>query len=151
MTQKSCGNKLRAFETKWTRQDRAATITISGGEMMKSRWLTKMLAVVLWAGFAGTAFGQSTNSGDIRGTVTDSTGALVTDVTVTVLNVDTGVSKNYTTNHDGVYDTSSIVAGRYTVTFTKAGFEKYVRGPITVDVGVTAGHVALRDGSRDVV
>ena len=43
---------------------------------------------------------QSTNSGDIRGTVTDASGALIPDVTVTVLDVNTGVSKDYVTNQD---------------------------------------------------
>ena len=43
---------------------------------MKLRWLVViMLAVVL-----GTGFGQSTNSGDINGTVTDNTGAAVPGV-----------------------------------------------------------------------
>ena len=39
--------------------------------MMKPSWLIRTLAVILWAGFAVTAFGQSTNSGDINGIVTD--------------------------------------------------------------------------------
>src|SRR5260370_37313633 len=73
---------------------------------MKLRSLVTMLAVLV-----GTSFGQSTNSGDIRGVVTDSTGAAVPGVNVTVENVNTGVSKVYVTNNDGVYDTSSIVAG----------------------------------------
>src|SRR5436189_297624 len=83
---------------------------------MKLRLLVMMLTVLL-----GTAFGQSTNSGDIRGVVTDSTGAAVPGVNVTVENVNTGVSKVYVTNNDGIYDTSSIVAGTYKVTFSKSG------------------------------
>jgi len=67
--------------------------------------------------------------------VTDSTGALAPGVTVTVLNVNTGISKNYVTNQDGLYDTSSIVAGSYTLTFTKQGFNSLVRGPVTIEVG----------------
>ena len=90
--------------------------------MMKLRWSTTVLAVLLWAGFAGTAFGQNTNSGDINGIVTDHTGAAIPGATVTVLNVETGVSKTYVTNDSGVYDTSSIVAGTYKLTFSKPGF-----------------------------
>ena len=90
---------------------------------------------------------QSTNSGDIRGSVTDSTGALIPDVTVTVLNVDTGVSKDFTTNQDGLYDTISIVTGSYKVTFTKDGFEKLVRGPITLQVGFTTVNAELKVGA----
>src|ERR1700710_680727 len=77
-------------------------------------------------------YGSSTNAGDIRGTVTDPSGALIPEVTVTVLNVETGVAKDYVTNHDGVYDTSSVVTGQYQITFTKNGFNRLVRGPVTV-------------------
>jgi hypothetical protein len=70
-----------------------------------------LLFPVLLCGMAGIAgYAQSTNAGDIRGTVTDPTGALIPGVTVTVLNIDTGVSKDFVTNDSGLYDTSSIVA-----------------------------------------
>jgi len=90
---------------------------------------------------------QSTNSGDIRGSVTDSSGALIPGVTVTVLDVDTGVAKDFTTNDSGLYDTSSIVTGPYSVTFTKDGFEKLVRGPVTVQVGFTTVNAQLNVGA----
>jgi hypothetical protein len=93
--------------------------------------------------------GQSVNSGDIRGTVTDTTGALVPGVTVTVLNVDTGVSRDYVSNQDGVYDTSSIVTGSYKLTFSKEGFEKFVRGPITLEVGFTTVNAQLQVGATE--
>jgi hypothetical protein len=111
--------------------------------------MTKMLwvsALVLVFG-SGACFAQSTNSGDIRGSVTDSTGALIPGVTITVLNVDTGVSKDYPTNQDGLYDTSSIVTGRYQLTFAKEGFEKLVRGPISLEVGFTTVNAQLQVGS----
>jgi len=98
---------------------------------------------------AGISSAQSTNSGDIRGTVTDATGAVIPGTTVTVLNVDTGVSKEYTTNNDGLYDTSSIVAGNYKVTFTRDGFDALVRGPITLQVGFTTVNAQLKVGSAN--
>ena len=115
--------------------------------MMKLRWSTTVLAVLLWAGFAGTAFGQNTNSGDINGIVTDHTGAAIPGATVTVLNVETGVSKTYVTNDSGVYDTSSIVAGTYKLTFSKPGFSTLVRPIITLIVGVTKVDAQLSVGS----
>jgi hypothetical protein len=90
---------------------------------------------------------QSTNAGDIRGTVTDPSGAVVPGVTVTVTNVDTGVAKVFTTNDAGLYDTDSIVTGNYTVTFTRDGFQKMVRGPITLVVGFTTVNGELKLGS----
>ncbi|HEV2397184.1 MAG TPA: TonB-dependent receptor [Candidatus Sulfotelmatobacter sp.] len=94
-----------------------------------------------------TGFAQSTNAGDIRGTVTDASGALIPGVTVTVVNVDTGVTKTITTNASGVYDTDSIIIGNYTVTFSKDGFQKLVRGPITLPLGFTTVNGELKVGS----
>src|ERR1700684_92229 len=117
----------------------------SGGSSMTNlqRWVLPLLLTV----GSGACFAQSINSGDIRGSVPDATGALVPEVTVTVLNVDTGVSKDFTTNRDGLYDTSSLVTGSYQITFTKDGFEKLVRGPITLQVGFTTVNAELKVGS----
>jgi hypothetical protein len=64
-----------------------------------------------------------------------------------VLNVETGVAKDYVANSDGVYDTSSIVTGQYQITFTKTGFNRLVRGPVTVQVGLTGVNAQLKIGS----
>ena len=57
--------------------------------MMKLRWVLPFLLVLA----SVACLAQSTNSGDIRGSVTDPSGALIPGVTVVVTNVDTGVSK----------------------------------------------------------
>ena len=112
------------------------------------RWFGWMLTVALWAGCASAAgFAQSMNAGDIRGIVTDTSGAALPDVTVTVLNKNTGVSKDYNTNSDGLYDTSSIVAGTYELTFTKQGFSKFVRSNITIDVGNVTVNAQMKIGA----
>src|SRR5580704_7266936 len=103
--------------------------------------------VVLLSCLAGFGLAQNTNSGDIRGTVTDATGAVIPGATVTLLNVDTGVAKTVTTNQAGLYDAVSILPGRYRLTFSKEGFEKLVRdgvnlgvgAPLTVDAQLTVG------------
>ena len=95
----------------------------------------------------GLAHGQATNSGDIRGTVTDSTGALLPGVTVTVVNVDTGITKVLTTNHDGLYDTSSIVVGTYSISFEKQGFTRFERSAVTLEVGTSTVNAAMKIGS----
>ena len=114
---------------------------------MNTRKIRSILGAVLWVGCAGSALAQSTNSADIRGTVTDASGALLPDVTVTVLNVATGVSKEITTNKDGLYDTSSIVVGTYSVSFEKPGFSKFVRSSITAEVGFTQVNAELKVGA----
>lgn len=114
---------------------------------MKWKWLTMTLAVVLWAGTTTSVFAQSTNAGDISGVVTDGTGAAVPGATVTVLNVNTGVSKDLTTNDSGVYDTSSIVAGTYKLTFSRTGFSTLVRPALTINVGNTTINATLNVGA----
>ena len=91
---------------------------------------------------------QSINGGDIRGTVTDPTGAVIPGATITVLNLDTGVSYDFTSNGSGVFDTNTIVPGHYTVTITHAGFEQLVRGPITLQVGFFSLNAQLKLGSE---
>ena len=90
---------------------------------MKSSWSVFRVIAIAVAGILGlgNAYAQSTNAGDIRGLVTDPSGALIPGATVTVLNLDTGVAKDYPTNNDGLYDTNSVVAGSYKLTFTKNG------------------------------
>ncbi len=91
--------------------------------------LKRLVLPLLLAFGTGVCVGQSTNSGDIRGTVTDRTGALIPDVTVTVMNVDTGVSKDFTTNQDGLYDTISIVTGNYKVTSRRKALKSWCVAP----------------------
>ena len=112
--------------------------------MLKSFCSSVLIAGIL---SGAVVLGQATNSGDIRGTVTDSAGAVIPDTTVTTLNVNTGVSKSFVTNGAGLYDTSSIVAGSYKVTFTRDGFKQFVRGPVTVLVGFTTVNAQLQVGS----
>ena len=116
---------------------------------MKLKWsIFRMIAVaVIGVLGLGSAYAQSTNSGDIRGTVTDSTGALLPGVTVTVTNNNTGVTKTLVTNDAGLYDTSSIVVGNYKLTFEKTGFAKFERSSVTLQVGTSAVNAALKVGS----
>jgi hypothetical protein len=102
---------------------------------------------VFLTGSFGAAFGQATNAGDISGTVTDTSGAAIPGAAVKVTNIDTGVTLTYTTNAAGVYDTSSIVAGNYKVTFSKDGFSTLVRSSVTIPVGPTTLNAPLDVGT----
>ena len=96
---------------------------------------------------ANVGLAQNTNSSDIRGTVTDPSGAVLPGVAVTVVNNDTGVSRVFVTNGDGLYDTNSILPGTYTVTFTKTGFQKLVKNSIVLQVGLATVDGAMQLGS----
>jgi len=110
-----------------------------GGDMsfnnrLRVSWLTIALAVVVGMSLTKLGAAQSMNAGDIRGVVTDVSGAILPDVTVTVVNKNTGVTKILTTNQDGLFDTASIVTGIYEITFSKPGFQTLIRSAITVNV-----------------
>ncbi|MGB6133496.1 MAG: carboxypeptidase-like regulatory domain-containing protein [Acidobacteriaceae bacterium] len=96
----------------------------------------------------GLIFAQNTNSGDIRGTVTDQSGAVVPGVKVTVLDVDKNVTTTFVTDGAGLYDTGSIVPDHYLLTFTKAGFATYQRGPVTLEAGITTVNGLLKVGEQ---
>jgi hypothetical protein len=93
------------------------------------------------------AFGQATNSADVTGTVTDTTGAVIPDVKVTVKDLDKGLERIITTNGAGLYDSGPVVPlDRYTVTFSKEGFGSLQRGPMTLPVGTMGLNVQLSVG-----
>ena len=54
--------------------------------------------------------------GTIRGVLTDPSGAAVPEATVTVKNVNTGLTQTTKTSTDGVYNILYLPAGSYTVT-----------------------------------
>jgi hypothetical protein len=119
---------------------------------MKLRRVAQTLVFLLTASTAGL-YAQNTNSGDIQGTVTDNTGAVIPGATVTVTDVDKDVTRTFTSNDSGVYDTGSIVPDHYKLTFTRQGFTTLVRGPITLTVGVTTldAHLAVGSETQKVV
>ena len=116
---------------------------------MKFFWSISRVVVLALLAVVGVSYAhaQATNSGDIRGTVTDSTGALLPGVTVTVTNNNTGVSRTYVTDSAGLYDTSSIVVGNYKLEFVKTGFETFERSSISLEVGTSTVNASLKVGA----
>jgi len=109
--------------------------------------VSMMLTILFYGLVVGIGFAQNTNSGDLRGTVTDTTGAVIPGVSVQVKDVDKGVVKTYVTNAAGLYDTGSITPDHYLLTFTMAGFATFVRGPITLNVSIQTIDAQLKAGS----
>ena len=105
------------------------------------------LLVVLFLS-AHAAFGQAqSNAADIQGTVKDSTGAVVANATVTARNASTNVSRNATSNDEGLYRIINIPPGDYEITVEAASFKKAVLPKITVTVGQAAEvNVTLEPG-----
>jgi Carboxypeptidase regulatory-like domain len=111
-----------------------------------SLWLHLALVSIALTGGAGVCSAQATNSGDIRGTATDTTGAVIPDVNVVVTDIDQGVVRNYVTDGAGLYDTGAIPEDHYRIEFTKDGFQSFVRGPITITLGIFTVNAVLKVG-----
>ena len=96
--------------------------------------MKKLLALFLVIGAGALAqIGTST----ITGRVTDATGAVVPNVTVTVVQKGTNFTFNSTTNDEGLYRALSLQPGAYRVTFEGAGFKKALRDDVELRTGDT--------------
>lgn len=96
---------------------------------------------------AASAFGQNANTGEIKGTVTDPSGAVVAGCTVTITDVQTGVNTVTTTNSAGIYDSPSLPIGQYKITFSRAGFKSFVREGITLQIQTIGVDATLQVGA----
>jgi hypothetical protein len=105
------------------------------------------LAFCLFVSVAKPVLSQSRNTGEIRGTVADTSGAVVAGASVTLSNIDTGETKEFVTNQDGIYDTVSTPAGNYKITITATGFKRVVLGPFTLNVDVITENASLEVGT----
>ncbi len=108
--------------------------------------LISLLAILLVS--ANVALGQAqSNAADLQGTVTDTTGAVVPNATVTARNPATNVTRDATTNDQGLYRIINIQPGDYEVTVEAPNFKKAVLTRVTVTVGQAANiDVVLEPG-----
>jgi hypothetical protein len=90
---------------------------------------------------ADIAFGQVT-TGTIVGTVTDS-GGVVPGAIVTIRNVNRGTTTTFNTDESGAYTAPFLVPGTYAVEVEMAGFKKWVRSDIVIEVNQRARVDAL--------
>ena len=93
-----------------------------------------LLGCILFA--AGFAFAQT--FGSIGGEIRDSTGAIISDVTVTVTNAGTNAARTVVTNEAGEYFFPSLAPGTYTVKAEKSGFKTVVRNQVELQVQLAA-------------
>ena len=78
----------------------------------------------------------------IEGVVVDASGAVLPGVNVEVRNVDTNFTRALTTDRDGRFVALQLPPGRYTVTFTLAGFATLVQEDVLVTVGESVRLIA---------
>lgn len=108
-----------------------------GGRLRASAGVGVMVAAfaVLWLG-VGSASAQVAFTGQITGTVTDTSQALIPGAEVVVENVQTNVKSQTTTNDSGAYTILSVIPGTYTVSVEQKGFKKFVRENVVVGADV---------------
>jgi hypothetical protein len=94
----------------------------------------------LWIAFliSAATLARGQQNATIVGTITDTSGSVVPDVTVSVNNVNTGVKRTAVTNSAGYYRVENLIPGQYTVEAEAKGFEKELRTAFTLEVAQTA-------------
>ena len=107
--------------------------------------------LVLWALIVVSGhsmYAQTGATGAILGTVTDNTGAVVPNATVTVTNVDTGIVQKTVSTGAGDYNVGYLNPGHYRVSVEEKGFSTSATDTFTVSVGQSARvNVALKPGA----
>src|SRR5579863_2809051 len=90
--------------------------------------LAVMATSSLWA--------QTSTTGNIAGLVTDPTGAVVPGASVTLRNLDTGISTSKTSNAEGSYNFALLAPGNYSLSANATGFQGVVQ-KVTVALGAS--------------
>ena len=84
--------------------------------------------------------------GNVVGVVKDTSGAFIPGATVTIVNKDTGLTRETTTNAEGAYSIINVQPGPYEVKVSLTGFRDIVRQ----NVPVTIGEIARVDASMEI-
>ena len=100
---------------------------------LKSRLFICFVCLAIGA----SLLGQTASTGALTGTVTDSSGASVANVAITVANVDTGAQRMATTGADGSYTLGLLLPGTYRVRFAASGFKTAEVSSVTINVTET--------------
>ncbi len=121
------------------------SIQISAVRNSPARWLAIMVCILV---ISSAPLKAQQTSGSVVGAVTDNTGAVVTGAAVTLTNVDTGDRRTDTTNGSGDYQFVNLIPGNYRVDVQNAGFKRFVRSNVVVQVqGSTRVDAALQLGN----
>ena len=106
----------------------------SGDSWLRKFGYTALACLCLFMVSAQHASGQ-VDEGSVTGIVQDTTGAVVPNAQVILLNTDQGLILEVRTNDSGVYTFSPVRIGNYSVSVTAPGFAKTTQQNLTVNVG----------------
>lgn len=80
------------------------------------------LAAIFLTLTGASAVAQNAGAGTINGTISDASAAVIPGATVTVTNIDTGVSHDYKTNESGLYSAAFLLPGHYKISAAAPNF-----------------------------
>src|ERR1043165_4524153 len=83
------------------------------------------------------AFAQG-GTGELTGSVSDPSGAVVANATITLTNAGTGDKRTTVTNSAGIYRFSAVTPGNYSLEASPKGFKTLKVANIVITVGATA-------------
>lgn len=107
-----------------------------------------LAAICALALCAGTTIAQNRTTAELVGTVTDPSGGVIPEVTVSVTNTQTGVILKGTTNQSGYYDIPFLPPGKYSVQYERTGFQTAEKTNLELQLNQNARiDVALQVGA----
>lgn len=123
------------------------------GKLTRTGVLLAAIAAVLLFQHGSLCAQDLAGQGALRGTVVDSSGAVVPHATVVVRNSSIGLTRNVQASSDGTFEAASLPpAAGYIVSVTASGFAEYTAKDITVHVGeIDTVPVALSAGTSETV
>src|SRR5262245_12521414 len=89
---------------------------------LRFNFRTMMIASLFALALAAPVFGQQAATATIEGVVTDPQNALVPGAKITVKNVDTGLTREITTDVSGIYRIAALPPGAYEIRAGAKGF-----------------------------
>ncbi|MGO9084852.1 MAG: carboxypeptidase regulatory-like domain-containing protein [Candidatus Sulfotelmatobacter sp.] len=111
--------------------------------------LSIVVALLALLGLSAALPANAQDNASVTGVVTDQSGAVVPEVSVTLANPSIGFSSTKTTNAIGVYEFSNVPpASNYSLVFSKSGFSSLTLGKITLNVSSKAtrdAHLTIGD------
>jgi len=113
---------------------------------MRFRPLFKLATLLVAGLFAVQVMAQTIVTGDVTGTVTDPSNAVVSGATVTLSSVDTGTNVSTKTTATGLYRFPLLKPGNYKVTVTQAGFRTSAESVVVAIGAVTTANIQLQIG-----
>ncbi len=113
----------------------------------KSKLLRLSLSILLAFLFLSPGSIHAQTAATLVGDITDSSGAIAPNVSVTVIHEGTRTERKVQTNEAGQYRVTPLNPGTYTIQVESAGFKKEVRSGVVLEVGaVTEVDFALQVG-----